>query len=86
MIVGGGKRVVELLDNAARKEISEKLLEEEDKEAQHQHSLGDFVFRPTLDGKYLYTIAKFGVVQYVSCCNCMLCLFTMASKCASTCR
>ncbi|KAG6475229.1 protein LAZ1 homolog 2-like [Zingiber officinale] len=63
--LGGGKRVVELLDNAARKEISEKLLEEEDKEAQHQHSLGDFVFRPTLDGKYLYTIAKFGVVQYM---------------------
>ncbi|CAL9051689.1 unnamed protein product [Musa banksii] len=33
----GEDRVVELLENAAREEISEQLLKEEDDEAQHPH-------------------------------------------------
>ncbi|KAJ8476321.1 hypothetical protein OPV22_020048 [Ensete ventricosum] len=63
--LGGEERVVELLENAAREEISEHLLKEEDDEAQHRHSLNDFVFHPTVLGKDLYTIIKFGIVQYM---------------------
>ncbi|RWW21464.1 hypothetical protein BHE74_00011011 [Ensete ventricosum] len=70
-ILGGEERVVELLENAAREEISEHLLKEEDDEAQHRHSLNDFVFHPTVLGKDLYTIIKFGIVQYVSAYTCM---------------
>ncbi|CAL9190409.1 protein LAZ1 homolog 2-like [Musa acuminata AAA Group] len=63
--LGGEDRVVELLENAAREDISEQLLMEEDDEAQHQHSLNDFVFHPNVLGKDLYTIIKFGIVQYM---------------------
>lgn len=65
-ILGGEERVIELLENAARKEISVKLLKDEDEEVQHHHSISDFIFRPIVFGKDLYTILKFGVVQYVS--------------------
>lgn len=64
---GGERRVVELLENQSGKLLNEALVEGEDENIRKPHwSLRDFFFRPTIIGKYLFTIVKFGLVQYVS--------------------
>lgn len=66
-ILGGEERVAHLLENGANKQLSEQLLKEEEKQgAPHQISFRDFFCHPSLLGKDLYTIVKFGIVQYVS--------------------
>ncbi|XP_010937318.1 protein LAZ1 homolog 2 isoform X1 [Elaeis guineensis] len=64
--LGGEERVAELLENGANKQLSEQLLKEEEKErAPHRRSFLDFFCHPSVLGKYLYTIVKFGLVQYM---------------------
>nr|XP_010937321.1 protein LAZ1 homolog 2 isoform X5 [Elaeis guineensis] len=66
--LGGEERVAELLENGANKQLSEQLLKEEEKErAPHRRSFLDFFCHPSVLGKYLYTIVKFGLVQYTLC-------------------
>ncbi|XP_072971409.1 protein LAZ1 homolog 2 [Typha angustifolia] len=64
--LGGEGRVVELLENATDKQFNERLLEDENKGGRPQtSSFCDFFCHPTLLGKDLYTIVKFGIVQYM---------------------
>lgn len=70
-MVGGERRVVELLEYETEKHLSEPLLEGEDKNqaALQNRSFKHFFLRPRVLGQNLYTIVKFGLVQYVSCRN-----------------
>ncbi|OVA08326.1 Organic solute transporter Ost-alpha [Macleaya cordata] len=64
--IGGERRVVELLEYESRKHLSEPLLEGEDKSQVLQNqSLKNFCFNPRVLGENLYTIVKFGIVQYM---------------------
>ncbi|XP_020099817.1 protein LAZ1 homolog 2 isoform X1 [Ananas comosus] len=64
--VGGERRVVELLEAAAEKQLNEQLLEEGGTRQKHpRRRFRDFFCHPTLLGKDLYTIIKFGIVQYM---------------------
>lgn len=64
---GGERRVVELLENQSGKILNKALVEGEDENCRKPHwSLRNFFRRPTIIGKNLLTIVKFGLVQYVS--------------------
>ena len=63
-MVGGERRVIELLENKSRKQLGEPLLEGAD--VVQQRSFCNFFFRPFTLGKDLLAIEKFGLVQYVS--------------------
>ncbi|KAL6224280.1 hypothetical protein ACLB2K_003135 [Fragaria x ananassa] len=64
--LGGERRVVELLENQSGKLLNEALVEGEDENIRKPHwSLRDFFFQPTIIGKYLFTVVKFGLVQYM---------------------
>lgn len=67
--LGGEERVEELLDKGIKKQhLTEKLLKvDEEKGVLNQSSFYDFFCKPSALGKNLYTIVKFGLVQYVSC-------------------
>ncbi|XP_051113807.1 protein LAZ1 homolog 2-like isoform X2 [Andrographis paniculata] len=67
--LGGEAAVVDFLEDKARNEISQPLLEGEknhQKNPQSEHTtFFNFIFRPCLLGKDLFTIIKFGLVQYM---------------------
>lgn len=66
--LGGERIVTELLEKKSRKQLNESLLEEggnENHEEVEQRSFGNFFFQPGLLGKDLFSIIKFGLVQYV---------------------
>jgi hypothetical protein len=59
--------VVRLLENRKREELSEQLLESQDKTHAHNRSrVWNFFCDSNALGASLYTIIKFGLVQYVS--------------------
>ena len=67
MILGGERRVVELLENESRKQLTKPLLEgRSESHGVERRSFVHFFFRPYLLGRDLFTIEKFGLVQYVS--------------------
>jgi hypothetical protein len=64
---GGERQVFHLLENRRRDELSEQLLESQDKTQAHNRSrVYTFFCDPNALGENLYTIIKFGLVQYVS--------------------
>ncbi|XP_062010911.1 protein LAZ1 homolog 2 [Rosa rugosa] len=64
--LGGERRVVELLENQSGKLLNKALVEGEDENCRKPHwSLRNFFRRPTIIGKNLLTIVKFGLVQYM---------------------
>ncbi|KAL3830051.1 hypothetical protein ACJIZ3_018853 [Penstemon smallii] len=63
--LGGELKVVDFLENELRKEISKPLLEGEKSPELQQKTFRNFVFRPSVLGKDLFTIIKFGFVQYM---------------------
>ncbi|KAI3977109.1 hypothetical protein MKX01_042799 [Papaver californicum] len=65
--LGGERRVVQLLEYESRKQLSEALLEEEEskKKALENPSFKHFFLQPQVLGENLYTIVKFGLVQYM---------------------
>lgn len=66
-MLGGEERVIELLENESRKQLREPLLHGEGNKGATQKSLfTNFFCQPSVLGKDLYTIEKFGLVQYVS--------------------
>lgn len=64
-MAGGERQVVELLEDESRKQISQSLLEGEEKPVTQKRTLYNFIFHPYVVGKNLFTIEKFGLVQYV---------------------
>jgi hypothetical protein len=66
-MVGGERRVIELLENKSREQLGKPLLEGADENRSvDQRSFRNFFFRPCTLGKDLLVIGKFGLVQYVS--------------------
>ncbi|KAF5748413.1 hypothetical protein HS088_TW04G00367 [Tripterygium wilfordii] len=65
--LGGERRVIEILENESRRLIDDKpLLDGADKhQDRQQRSFSNFFFRPGVLGRDLYTIIKFGLVQYM---------------------
>ncbi|XP_050218886.1 protein LAZ1 homolog 2 isoform X2 [Mercurialis annua] len=64
--LGGEKRVIELLDNEADRRLNQTLLEGSDESrAVRRRSFINFFWRPYLIGKDVFTIVKFGLVQYM---------------------
>ncbi|KAK6944722.1 Organic solute transporter subunit alpha/Transmembrane protein 184 [Dillenia turbinata] len=64
--LGGERRVIELLEHESKKKIREPLLEREDeKPDSRQRSFGNFFTQPYVLGKDLFSIIKFGLVQYM---------------------
>ncbi|KAJ4958621.1 hypothetical protein NE237_025732 [Protea cynaroides] len=67
--LGGEERVMQLLEDESRKLLSKQMVEEEDKplleQAAHKRSFINFFLQPSVLGKELYTIVKFGLVQYM---------------------
>ncbi|KAH0454041.1 hypothetical protein IEQ34_018365 [Dendrobium chrysotoxum] len=65
--LGGEERAMELLEKGTSKQqLTEQLLKgDEEKGILHRSSFYDFFFNPTVLGKNLYTIVKFGLVQYM---------------------
>lgn len=64
--LGGEKRVEELLENELRKWLGKPLLEERDEDHWvQQRPFRNFFLRPYILGKDLFTIVKFGLVQYM---------------------
>ncbi|XP_075079609.1 protein LAZ1 homolog 2-like isoform X3 [Nicotiana tabacum] len=62
---GGEQEVVELLEDERRKQISQSLLGGEGKAVTQKRTLYNFIFHPCVMGKNLFTIEKFGLVQYM---------------------
>lgn len=56
---------MELLDDEARKKISEPLLEGGKSSRQQHNIFCNFIFHPCVLGKKLFSIIRFGLVQYV---------------------
>lgn len=66
-----------LLENRKRDELSEQLLESQDKAQAHNRSrVYNFFCHPNALGENLYTIIKFGLVQYVSYFTVYICSLT----------
>ena len=64
---GGERQVFRLLENRKREELTEQLLNGQDKaQAQNRSRVRSFFCDPNALGENLYTIIKFGLVQYVS--------------------
>ncbi|KAH0653150.1 hypothetical protein KY290_031436 [Solanum tuberosum] len=63
--LGGERQVVELLEDESRKQISQSLLGGEEKPVTQKRTLYNFIFHPYVVGKHLFTIEKFGLVQYM---------------------
>ncbi|KAL6585708.1 hypothetical protein OROMI_002352 [Orobanche minor] len=63
--LGGERQVIDLLEDEADRQIRKPLLEGE-KEPQSEHkTFRNFIFKPYALGKDLFTIIKFGLVQYM---------------------
>ncbi|KAH7656497.1 Organic solute transporter subunit alpha/Transmembrane protein 184 [Dioscorea alata] len=58
--LGGEGEVIELLENEERKNLHEKLIEKKERRVGHE-----FFCNPSVLGEDLYTIVKFGLVQYM---------------------
>lgn len=70
-----------LLENKKREELTEQLLESQDKAPVRNRSrVHIFFWDPNALGERLYTIIKFGLVQYVRTCKCFLILILVNSK------
>ncbi|CAL4931493.1 unnamed protein product [Urochloa decumbens] len=64
--LGGERQVFRLLENRKREELNEQLLESQDKAQAHSRSrVRNFFCDPNALGESLYTIIKFGLVQYM---------------------
>ncbi|KAG0550759.1 hypothetical protein BDA96_01G365500 [Sorghum bicolor] len=64
--LGGEQQVFHLLENRRRDDLSEQLLESQDKTHAHNRSrVYSFFCDPNALGENLYTIIKFGLVQYM---------------------
>ncbi|KAJ1296763.1 hypothetical protein BS78_01G327100 [Paspalum vaginatum] len=64
--LGGEQQVFRLLENRKREELSAPLLENQDKAQDHNRSrVYNFFCDPNALGESLYTIIKFGLVQYM---------------------
>ncbi|XP_066378865.1 protein LAZ1 homolog 2-like isoform X2 [Miscanthus floridulus] len=64
--LGGERQVFHLLENRKGDELSEQLLESQDKTQAHNRSrVYNFFCDPNALGENLYTIIKFGLVQYM---------------------
>ncbi|KQK21329.1 protein LAZ1 homolog 2 isoform X3 [Brachypodium distachyon] len=64
--LGGERQVVGLLENRRMEEVREQLLESEEKAKYHNQSRArNFFWHPNALGERLYTIIKFGLVQYI---------------------
>lgn len=64
--LGGEVKVIELLENESKKRLSEPLLQGDgNKGASQRSSFTNFFCQPNVMGKDLYTIEKFGLVQYM---------------------
>ncbi|PHT75684.1 Protein LAZ1 -like protein 2 [Capsicum annuum] len=63
--LGGERQVVELLENESGKHINQSLLGGEEKPETQKRTLYNFIFHPYVVGKNLFTIEKFGLVQYM---------------------
>ncbi|XP_011078102.1 protein LAZ1 homolog 2 isoform X1 [Sesamum indicum] len=63
--LGGERQVIDLLEDEARKQISKPLLEEKEDPQSEQKTFRNFILRPCVLGEHLFTIIKFGLVQYM---------------------
>ncbi|XP_057806612.1 protein LAZ1 homolog 2 [Salvia miltiorrhiza] len=63
--LGGELQVMEFLDEEAKKQISKPLLEGEKSSQQQGKRFCNFFFHPCLVGRELFSIIKFGLVQYM---------------------
>ncbi|XP_074280795.1 protein LAZ1 homolog 2 [Silene latifolia] len=64
--LGGEARVLELLENESRNVLKKPLLEETDgKTKPHNNKFCNFFLKPCALGKRLFSIIKFGLVQYM---------------------
>ena len=65
-MVGGEDKVLELLGNNSRKSLDEPLLEGDTEEESLWKTCRNFFRQPSALGEKLFSIIKFGLVQYVS--------------------
>lgn len=66
-VAGGEERVLELLEDKSTNVLNKPLLEGRDTEPEsHPKSFRDFFLDPCALGEQLFSIIKFGLVQYVS--------------------
>lgn len=75
-MAGGEDKVLELLGNSSRNSLDEPLLEEDTEEESNWKTFRNFFRQPSALGENLFSIIKFGLVQYVSenSCNFWSCL------------
>ena len=67
-MLGGEGKVVELLEDEYAEHLSKSLLDgSNENHDMDDRSFWNFFWHPDKLGKYLLTIEKFGLVQYVSC-------------------
>lgn len=59
-------KVIELLEDESRKEISKPLLEGDENSKLQRRTFRNFILHPSALGKDLFTTIKFGLVQYVN--------------------
>ncbi|KAJ0029977.1 hypothetical protein Pint_13528 [Pistacia integerrima] len=62
--LGGERRTIEFLESKSRKQLSKPLLADENQVSQ-KGWFSNFFFRPCVLGKDLFSIQKFGLVQYM---------------------
>ncbi|CAA3001977.1 LAZ1 homolog 2 [Olea europaea subsp. europaea] len=63
--LGGEMKVIELLEDESRKEISKPLLEGDENSKLQRRTFRNFILHPSALGKDLFTMIKFGLVQYM---------------------
>ncbi|KAL8498263.1 hypothetical protein ACS0TY_021549 [Phlomoides rotata] len=63
--LGGEVQVIELLEDEAKKETEKPLLEGDTNRQTQRKTIHNFILHPTFLGQKLFTIIKFGLVQYV---------------------
>uniref|UniRef100_A0A0D3FJN5 Uncharacterized protein n=1 Tax=Oryza barthii TaxID=65489 RepID=A0A0D3FJN5_9ORYZ len=71
--LGGERQVFRLLENKKREELTEQLLESQDKaQVRNRSRVHIFFWDPNALGERLYTIIKFGLVQYTWALYCLV--------------
>ncbi|KAG6389086.1 hypothetical protein SASPL_150545 [Salvia splendens] len=63
--LGGELQVMEILEDEAKKQLSKPLLEKEKRSQLEHGTFCNFIFHPCLLGKELFSIIRFGLVQYM---------------------
>ncbi|GAA0167030.1 transporter [Lithospermum erythrorhizon] len=63
--LGGEPKVVQLLEADSNNEINKPLLEKQGRPDNQRGRLRNFIFRPSVLGRDLFIIEKFGIVQYM---------------------